>query len=55
MVWVAWLPYIPYRLTKHILTMAHHEEAPMAWKTPQIVEISLGCEINSYASAEIKA
>jgi coenzyme PQQ precursor peptide PqqA len=27
----------------------------MAWKTPKVVEISLGCEINSYASAEIQA
>ncbi len=25
----------------------------MTWTTPQIEEISLGCEINSYASAEI--
>jgi coenzyme PQQ precursor peptide PqqA len=27
----------------------------MAWKSPKIIEISLGCEINSYACAEIKA
>jgi coenzyme PQQ precursor peptide PqqA len=27
----------------------------MAWKSPKIVEISLGCEINCYACAEIKA
>jgi len=25
----------------------------MVWKTPRIVEIALGCEINSYASADI--
>lgn len=25
----------------------------MAWMKPRIVEISLGCEINSYASAQI--
>ncbi|WP_439598019.1 pyrroloquinoline quinone precursor peptide PqqA [Falsiroseomonas sp.] len=25
----------------------------MAWTKPRIVEISLGCEINSYASAEV--
>ncbi|MDP9065997.1 MAG: pyrroloquinoline quinone precursor peptide PqqA [Pseudomonadota bacterium] len=25
----------------------------MAWKTPKIVEIALGCEINCYACAEI--
>ncbi|AZI38395.1 pyrroloquinoline quinone precursor peptide PqqA [Caenibius tardaugens] len=27
----------------------------MAWKTPKIVEIALGCEINCYACAELKA
>jgi coenzyme PQQ precursor peptide PqqA len=27
----------------------------MAWKTPKIVEICIGAEINSYASAELKA
>ncbi|MFJ5932290.1 pyrroloquinoline quinone precursor peptide PqqA [Sphingomonas sp. TX0543] len=27
----------------------------MTWKTPKIVEIALGCEINCYASAELKA
>ncbi|MGI4747080.1 MAG: pyrroloquinoline quinone precursor peptide PqqA [Janthinobacterium lividum] len=26
----------------------------MAWKTPKIVEIALGAEINSYACAEPK-
>jgi len=25
----------------------------MAWKTPRVVEICLGLEINSYASAEL--
>jgi len=25
----------------------------MAWKTPKIVEIALGAEINSYACAEL--
>jgi len=25
----------------------------MAWKTPRIVEIAVGMEINSYASADI--
>jgi coenzyme PQQ precursor peptide PqqA len=29
------------------------EDKPMAWKTPRMVEICLGLEINSYASAEI--
>jgi coenzyme PQQ precursor peptide PqqA len=27
----------------------------MAWKTPKIVEIALGCEINAYACPDIKA
>jgi len=27
----------------------------MAWKTPKIVEIALGAEINCYASAELNA
>jgi coenzyme PQQ precursor peptide PqqA len=27
---------------------------PMSWKTPKIVEIALGAEINSYACAEAK-
>jgi len=26
----------------------------MAWKTPKIVEIALGAEINSYACAEVR-
>ncbi|MBY0335129.1 MAG: pyrroloquinoline quinone precursor peptide PqqA [Acetobacteraceae bacterium] len=26
----------------------------MAWKTPRVVEVCLGLEINSYASAELK-
>lgn len=29
-------------------------EDPMAWKTPKIVEIALGAEINSYACADLK-
>ena len=29
-------------------------EVHMAWKTPKIVEIAVGLEINSYACAEIK-
>jgi len=27
----------------------------MAWKTPKIIEIALGAEINCYACAELKA
>jgi coenzyme PQQ precursor peptide PqqA len=29
------------------------EEHRMAWKTPKIVELVLGAEINSYACAEL--
>lgn len=29
-------------------------EELMTWKTPKIVEIALGAEINSYACAEMK-
>jgi coenzyme PQQ precursor peptide PqqA len=31
------------------------EEREMAWKTPKIVEIALGAEINCYACAELPA
>jgi coenzyme PQQ precursor peptide PqqA len=30
-------------------------ETTMAWKTPKIVEIALGAEINCYACAELRA
>jgi coenzyme PQQ precursor peptide PqqA len=30
------------------------QEVEMAWKTPKIVEIAIGAEINSYACAEKK-
>ncbi|HEX3996705.1 MAG TPA: pyrroloquinoline quinone precursor peptide PqqA [Acetobacteraceae bacterium] len=29
------------------------EERPMSWKTPKIIEIALGAEINCYACAEL--
>jgi coenzyme PQQ precursor peptide PqqA len=29
-------------------------EVRMSWKTPRIVEIALGAEINSYACAEAR-
>jgi coenzyme PQQ precursor peptide PqqA len=29
-------------------------EDVMAWKTPKVVEITLGAEINSYACADLK-
>jgi coenzyme PQQ precursor peptide PqqA len=30
------------------------EEATMTWKTPIVVEVALGAEINSYACAGLK-
>jgi coenzyme PQQ precursor peptide PqqA len=30
------------------------ETENMAWKTPKIIELALGAEINSYACAEAK-
>jgi len=30
------------------------EEHTMSWKSPKIVEIALGAEINCYACAEVK-
>jgi coenzyme PQQ precursor peptide PqqA len=30
------------------------EENTMSWKTPKIVEVSLGGEINCYACAKLK-
>lgn len=32
---------------------SHRGEDTMVWKTPEIVEIALGMEINAYACAEI--
>jgi coenzyme PQQ precursor peptide PqqA len=29
------------------------KETAMKWKTPVIIEIGVGCEINAYACAEI--
>jgi coenzyme PQQ precursor peptide PqqA len=34
--------------------VTHKQEFIMAWKSPKIVEIALGAEINSYACAEAK-
>jgi coenzyme PQQ precursor peptide PqqA len=31
-----------------------NEETPMAWKTPKIVEVPVGMEINMYACAARK-
>jgi coenzyme PQQ precursor peptide PqqA len=47
--WIAWTRRLPGHLVEHA-----HKEAYMAWKTPKIVEIAVGLESNSYASAEIK-
>jgi coenzyme PQQ precursor peptide PqqA len=29
------------------------EEVTMSWKTPTVIEIALGAEINSYACADL--
>jgi coenzyme PQQ precursor peptide PqqA len=35
-------------------TKARAKEAAMKWKTPVIIEIAVGLEINAYAYAEVK-
>ncbi|MBV8704388.1 MAG: pyrroloquinoline quinone precursor peptide PqqA [Acetobacteraceae bacterium] len=30
------------------------KENVMSWKTPKVLEVALGAEINSYACAEVK-
>jgi len=40
-------------LNRQILKCQPLEETKMAWKTPTIVEIALGAEINCYACAEL--
>lgn len=39
------------RCYHHTLRITKMAEEIMAWKTPKIVEIALGAEINSYACA----
>jgi coenzyme PQQ precursor peptide PqqA len=34
-------------------TASNEEETEMQWTTPRIVEIAIGLEINSYASAGV--
>jgi coenzyme PQQ precursor peptide PqqA len=36
------------------LTTTRRKEIAMKWKTPVIIEIAVGLEINAYACAEIK-
>jgi coenzyme PQQ precursor peptide PqqA len=36
------------------LTTTRLKEMAMKWKTPVIIEIAVGLEINAYACAEIK-
>jgi coenzyme PQQ precursor peptide PqqA len=35
-------------------TSTNLREATMKWKTPVIIEIAVGLEINAYACAEVK-
>jgi coenzyme PQQ precursor peptide PqqA len=39
---------------KEFVRFFHKERAKMAWKTPKIVEVSVGMEINMYACAARK-
>jgi len=36
------------------LTTTRPKEMAMKWKTPVIIEIAVGLEINAYACAEVK-
>jgi coenzyme PQQ precursor peptide PqqA len=47
--------HIVHEAGRHKTPAATGEENLMAWKSPKIVEISLGCEINCYACADLKA
>jgi coenzyme PQQ precursor peptide PqqA len=38
----------------HGCAETHNGDKDMSWKSPKIVEIALGAEINSYACAEAK-
>ena len=49
--WVSLTATFPAR---HGWGLKQQEEVHMAWKTPVIVEIALGAEINSYACASRK-
>ena len=40
--------------TRLIVRVIQSQEIMMAWKSPKIVEVALGAEINSYACAEAK-
>jgi coenzyme PQQ precursor peptide PqqA len=35
------------------MSLYSHKEEIMEWTTPQFEEVSLNCEINSYANAEL--
>ena len=45
-----------FRITLIVRTefVRFHKESQMAWKTPKIVEVSVGMEINMYACAARK-
>jgi len=48
---VAGLPNAPAHTS---INWVNKEGTRMSWKSPKIVEIALGAEINSYACAEAK-
>jgi len=40
-------------LSRDIRGAQQHEEHDMAWRTPKVVEIAVGCEINAYGCAVV--
>ena len=49
--------HVKISCVRHELAINHvaiTEEEIMSWKTPKIVEIALGAEINCYACADLK-
>ena len=50
------LPNLTLQFRSVLLLNQHHtipKERAMEWTTPNFEEIDLGCEINSYANAEL--
>jgi len=41
------------RLSRAIRRGEQHEEHDMAWRSPKVVEIAVGCEINAYGCAVV--
>ena len=43
-----------FRRELSLIQSCTNEETAMKWKTPVIIEIALGLEINAYACAEVE-